>query len=350
LRGGEEELKSEDAGLRLAAVTRLDRYVPDDDWEVRSVGRHREAADESNDEEVRIKALLGGLDDPEPAAVIRSLRSMREFRLWDVPRPVLRKLLESPETAMRREAWGLAQWRVSWSEDDRDDLPWSESLERIDSALDDPDFVVRANAVSCLTNLVECWSEELEGPGLAAVFRKALSDDSEHIRHDALFALTSYERGLPELVPDLIRLLDEDPRYSTEALGILGDAAKDAVPKLRELLGNTEARLQAAEAIRKINGDLEPLFAVVRESVAEGKPQGIYELGQLGSRARPLVPEVVRALAHENRWARAVAAEALGEIGGELALDALLQRLAAEKDKRVLAKVDLALERLARRD
>ena len=195
---------------------------------------------------------------------------------------------------------------------------------------------------------MECLCDFWEAPGLAAVFRKALSDESKHIRSSALSTLTCVEIRLPELVPDLIRLLDEDPDDAAEALGLLGEAAKRALPKLREKRTDPEARLPAALAILGIADDEQPLFEVVRKSVAEGKPQGIDELGKLYERGRPLVPEVIRALEHENRWIRKSAAVALGNIGGERALDALLQRLAVESDKQVLIKINLALGRLAR--
>lgn len=343
LRGRKEDLKSTDAGLRLAAVIRHEEFVSDPDWEVRWMGRYCGAADESNSEEARIEQLVAALEDPHPAVVVRALRAFRDLRLWKVPDPLLRKFLGSPEAAIRREAWPLLEFRIVPTEEKPSGrISAAEAVKLIDAAFDDGDLVVRARAADCLSELVQ---EEL---GVASLYHKALTNDYGRVRLSALITLSVYGFHFPELVPDLVRLLHEDPSNAAEALGKLADSAEQAIPHLYKALQNPEGRLEVAVAIRMIDGDLEPLFAVVRDSVAEGKPQGIYELIQLGPRARPLLPEVIRALAHEHRWTRKCAAEALGEIGGEQALDALLQRLVAETDKQVLAKIRLALARLAR--
>jgi HEAT repeat protein len=115
------------------------------------------------------------------------------------------------------------------------------------------------------------------------------------------------------------------------------------LPRLRELLSLPRTRTAAAEAIWQIAGDPEPLFAVVRETVAAGSPEGIDTLGGVGAAAAPLVGDVAAALDHEFRWTRATAATALGKIGGPEASEALTRRLDVERDPKAVEAIRKAL-------
>jgi HEAT repeat protein len=60
-----------------------------------------------------------------------------------------------------------------------------------------------------------------------------------------------------------------------------------------------------------------------------------------------VVPDVAKALAHENRWERITAARALGKIGAAEAREALTRRLGVERDPKVVEAIRKALEALA---
>ena len=331
LRGDKDLLKNEDAGLRIAAVSRMGTYVADEDWEVRWLGRFHEARDETKSEEERTAALVGAIEDRHPAVVTRGLRAATTMLLREIGWPLLSKQLGRTEAPVRREAWGLMDMYY--------DVPAADVKKLVAAALDDEDVVVRVRAAECLKGL----SGE---PELVAVFRKALSDDHKCVRQSALITLSVYAFDLPELVPDLLRLLGEDPANAAEALGELGQAAEEALPRLHELLDDPDARREAAEAIWQISWDTAPLFDLVRESVAEGSPRGIAALGEVGASGREMVPVVAKVLAHKNRWVRMTAAEALGKIGGKRAREALSKHLEVERDEKVLKSVREALEKL----
>ncbi len=340
LEGSEKLLKSQDAGLRLAAVSRMRRFVPDQDWEVRWLGRWYEAKDDRKSEEERTAVLVAAVEDKHPAVVTRGLLAARELSLWEIPWPLLRERLASKEASVRRAAWTLMETNIGLDEDAGWQAPLPEALRLISAALDDRDVVVRRRAAGCL--------RELGGTaGLADVFRKALTDDDRRVRSHTVITLAVWDTfDFPELLPELLAQLDENPENAADALGNLGEAAAVALPKLHELLGTPEVRAEAAEAIWSISGEIEPLFALVRESVAKGSSAGIEALGEAGSGARSMVPEVAKLLAHENRWVRATAVTALGKIGGKQARSALSKRLEVEKDQRVLKGIREALNQI----
>jgi len=339
LKGDKELLTSGDAGLRLAAVSRLKKYVPDDDWETRWLGRWHEANDTARSEDERGAVLIAAIKDPHPGVVARGLRAARGMYLWgELPWPLLREKIVDRVAAVRCAAWGLMDCVISYH--DRPSAwqaPRDEALRLVRNALEDEDVVVRAEAADCLGSLVGT-------PGLSDAFRKALSDDVPWIRSGALISLAVRERlQMPELTPQLVDLLATEPEHAAKALGNLGPAAAEALPTLRGLLSDPKRRAPAAYAIWKITSDPEPLFEAVRESVARGVPDGIEELGEMEATARPLVPDVAKGLDASSRWVRFTAAKALGRIGGASAKHALERRLAIELDPNVREGIRSAL-------
>lgn len=327
LEGAEDLLGSGDAGLRLGAVSRGRKFVPDEDWEVRWMGRWCEATDQWEAER-RTPIVDAALDDPHPAVVARTLRAFG----WSVPWSRLRPNLVHEEAALRRAAWAAVEFCP-------DEVAPKEMLGLAAAALDDGDVTVRLLAVDSLSRV---HGE----PGLAAAFRNALADDHPWVRAAAVHGLSFHAAlatELRELVPELAAQLDENPSNAADALGQLGEAAEGALPRLREVLANPEAREDASRAIWRIAGDPEPLFAFVRESIAEGSPGGLVAVGEVGSLARPLVPDIAKALAHESKWTRMAAAEALARIGGEEAMSSLAGRIEVERDPKVLEALRKAL-------
>jgi HEAT repeat protein len=212
-------------------------------------------------------------------------------------------------------------------------------VDLIAKALDDEDSNVRVAAVDCL-------SELKDEPGREPLFRKALTDEHRRVRQGALITLSSYKLAFPGLLPEIVDLIDENPDVAAEALGRLGQGGAAALPWLHKILEGTEGRAEAAEAIWKISGDAAPLFTVVTESVERGEPQGIEELEEMGAAARPAVPDLANALAHDSRWIRIAAAKALGKIGGPEAKAALTARSAVEMEPKVLDAIRKATKEL----
>jgi HEAT repeat protein len=328
LKGEEALLKSDDPGLRLAAVSRLKRYVPDPDWEVRWLGWFYETRNETSDETERAAALTSAIEDPHPAVVARGLRAFK----GPVPLPLLRERLRHDEAAVRRAAWALMESNIGG-----DDLPAEEALALMREAFDDTDVAVREEAAECFSNGFQ------DEPGLVETFRMALTDEHSRVRQAALIQLSNNAYRLPELIPEVVDLLGERPDLAAEVLGNLGEDAEPTLPHLREAAKGPKGRAEIAMAIWRISFDPEPLLAVIRESATRGDPDGVSLVGDLGSAARPVVPEVAMALGHDNKWVRVTAAEALGRIGGPDAKAALSRRLGTEKDPKVIEAIKKAL-------
>lgn len=335
LEGDSALLRDEDPALRLAAVSRLKRFVADEDGEVRWLGRFYEARDEKKDKEVRIASLVSAIEDPDPLVATRGLRAVIDLNLWKLPWTLLRERLGHEEAAVRREAWALVDTNIG-DDDPLWEAPPKEVLALVRLALDDPDVIVRQQAAGCLKGL-------RNEPGLVDVFRRALTDESWRVRHEALIDLSVYGITFPELLSEITELLDERPDVASEVLASMPEAAEPALPRLREVLNSAKGRAEAAWAIWLIACDAEPLLAVVRDSVAEGSPQGIEQVGQMGSIARPVVPDVAKALAHGNRRVRIAAATALASIGGPDAKAELGKRIEVERDPKVVEAIRKAL-------
>jgi HEAT repeat protein len=316
----------------------MKRFVPDTDWEVRWLGRFYEAKDEKKDESERVAALAAAVEDPDPAMVTRGLRAVIGLRLWKTPWPLLRERLRHDEADVRRAAWALMETSIG-DGDSVWEAPSAEALALMNRALDDTDVTVREEAAVCFAN----FHDE---PGLVEIFRKALTDEHTRVRQAALIRLSNYAFDFPELIPEVVELLGERPDLAAEVLGNLGADAEPALPRLREIVKGPKGCAEAAMAIWRISFDPEPLLAFVKESAAKGDPEGISLVGQLGSAARPVVPEVAMDLAHDNRWVRITAAKALGEIGGPKAKEALTRRLDTERDPKVIEALRKALAEL----
>ncbi|MGP4022395.1 hypothetical protein [Actinomadura sp. 3N407] len=91
-------------------------------------------------------------------------------------------------------------------------------------------------------------------------------------------------------------------RYTADAAelaGLIGPAAADLVPRLRNLLAGRRDRAAAALAIRRVTGEAAPLVEAVRSRLAYpgAGPWLVEPLRELGADAAPLLPEL-RELAH----------------------------------------------------
>lgn len=252
----------------------------------------------------------------------------------ELPWSTLREQIKRRDAAVRRAVWGLLNVGGGSS------VRASEAVALVRVALDDEDASVRVGAVRYLYNV-------RGEPEVAALLRKALKDSDKWVRGEGIAVLAAGGVEGSELVPELVRLIGENPRGTAEALGHFGQVAEPAVPRIREMLEDPAGREAAAVALWRITGDCQPLFAVVKDSISRGRIDGVDVLGDVGEAARPMVPEIAGLIDHESRWVRITAVTALGRIGGAEAENALRQRLRVENDQGVVARIREAIERLS---
>jgi len=198
----------------------------------------------------------------------------------------------------------------------------------------------------------------------------ALEDEDGNVRIEAAKALGEIgdERAVEPLIQALNDKVPDVRRYAAEALGKIGDAR--AVEPLIYALDDTYVGDTAKEALGEIGEPaVEPLIQVLtdestgdflrwdaREALVEiGEPavepliqamiqtvkdiddyynyiliEPKYALVEIGE---PAVELLIQALGNENWCIRAIAAEALGEIGDERAIEPLIQALGDENSE-----------------
>lgn len=126
-------------------------------------------------------------------------------------------------------------------------------------------------------------------------------------------------------VPGLLKTLDDkEPRHRADAadeLGLIGRAAKDAVPALTRL-ANKDAdplvRIRAAEALLRIEPQAK-FVQVLIEAMGDSQPKvrraAVESLGNSGEHAVAAVPKLIDALKDADADVRWAAVLALGRIG-----------------------------------
>ena len=141
------------------------------------------------------------------------------------------------------------------------------------------------------------------------------SSDIER-RRKAAESLQQVGRGA---VPALITALDDQDgcqrRRAACVLGAIGAAAKDAIPKLVQLLADSHVQSHAMQALAKIGRDATPALAValghpdasVREAAAQ-------TLGMLGTEAKEAIPRLSLALQDDESMVRIQAAYAIWRV------------------------------------
>ncbi|MBN2453282.1 MAG: HEAT repeat domain-containing protein, partial [Candidatus Omnitrophica bacterium] len=131
-------------------------------------------------------------------------------------------------------------------------------------------------------------------------------------------------------VPELIKALgdknDDVRKNAAEALGRIGQAAKDAVPALVKALGdkNDVVRKNAAETLGRIGPDAKDAVPELIQAVDDIGNAAAEAIGKIGL---PAVPALIQALKDKNYFIRDEAAEILGRIGpaAKAAVPAIIQ-------------------------
>lgn len=170
-------------------------------------------------------------------------------------------------------------------------------------------------------------------PGLGDVYAGLLGSGDEPLRDQALAEL-AVSGPVPGTAPPIAAVLPRlaDPANAIDALKKLGDAARDAVPALRQLAEGAsgpdaaEVRLAALGAVARITGDADEVLALAVRlletgTVAEARAAA-SEIDGLPGDLSPAVGPLARHLAAEDRWLRIAVVDALGH-AGTAARDAL---------------------------
>lgn len=167
--------------------------------------------------------------------------------------------------------------------------------------------------------------------GLEAL-RDALEDGDPHYQLRIAACLGPFGEHAAPAVPRLVDLMyaaDEDPPEKRTALyvdvlGRIGSAAKEILPTLHRWLDEGETQVvevAAARALVRIGGPTEAVFDRAADVIAVGPWHAqrraiVQELGALGPRAAPLLPQLLRlAREGEDPTVQGAAVNLIGWIG-----------------------------------
>jgi HEAT repeat protein len=204
-----------------------------------------------------------------------------------------------------------------------------------------------------ITEQVEAvsWAEALlaaagkEDPALCSFFIGSLSSADGDVVFGALFALGEIGPAARDAVPKLIGLLDVDNERiqwrAAEALRQIGLASSNAVPALRKLMldekAYLDARVSAASSIWRITAETNPTLPLLTSALGGGglnaDAQAAEALGEMGKVAEPALPALLETLSSnkprsEEEWFKVRVAEAIWRINPEA--DAVLPTLVRE--------------------
>jgi len=206
-------------------------------------------------------------------------------------------------------------------------------------------------------------------PGLLAILKDR--DVPWFTRRQVANTLGRLGKLAPEGVPALIEILDEPgtedetPRiWATKALAIYGPVARQATPRLVEILKNPELPLAERQVVIDALGQIggkhpQAIPALVdtlnlprqaespkaQEANETLRMLAVESLGQVGTDAAIAVPALVRYLNHPSEPMRRKTAQALGQIGpaAQLAVSTLVESLAYDESPAVRDAAESAL-------
>ncbi|MFJ3509297.1 HEAT repeat domain-containing protein [Streptomyces luteogriseus] len=121
-------------------------------------------------------------------------------------------------------------------------------------------------------------------------------------------------------MPDGLRRRDAVTAAALRTLGVLGGAAREAIPDLRGLL-RTDSAVAAADALWSVTGDADAVLPVLLAELsgagAGHRRHAAAVLGRLGPAARPALPGLRELAASGDAWARTTAACAVWRTAGD---------------------------------
>lgn len=362
-----EQLRSPDAGWRLDAIRMsgdlMTRWRGDHSDLIRLLAR--QAVDDDLEVAAAAAALLATCHPI--ASPVRETLAARvvAFRpeAWADPRPAVRRAHRETVTALARlgderavpslctalttdvDAWRAVEAarhlpgssgplapliaerldRAGHTRD-RDETSIRAMLDTL-SALADPSTVPavvgalraavrhhRADTVTAALTALAAFGPAAE-PGLPDIRSLVAGTATEFagppVAPAALAALWSVGGDAGEVMPGLLRMLDDDAaavRAAAEVLGEIGPPAVAAAPRLRDLVtgGREQVRAHCAAALREIGGEpetpavLEALLSAWRRDA--GAAQRVVAcLRRMGPAAAPALPDLLAELAQSRR-------------------------------------------------
>lgn len=149
-----------------------------------------------------------------------------------------------------------------------------------------------------------------------------LSHETPEVRLQAVQAFVNLGAEHQTLQSELMRALDDSQAAIRElaivALGELGHLARPAAPRIVELLDTDRNKSAILDALRKI--DPHDFDLCVRALASEDSSVRLFaaeQLGRLGDRARPAIPQLRKATNDRSSAVRRRAQETLETLGGE---------------------------------
>ena len=175
--------------------------------------------------------------------------------------------------------------------------------------------------------------------------------DGKEIRYSAARTIAMVGPAAKSAVPDLIRLLPENPSVMLGALSAIGPDASNALPAIRLMVTNTNfsVRIGAARAIWRIGRETNLVFRICTNTLVQSPGIAAINtcglLSELGPAAQPAAPLVLKILQDTNSQARGNAAIVLGKIrlSTPEIRQALLDGLKQEQNKNLQANFAMAL-------
>ncbi len=262
------------------------------------------------------------------SATIRSGAATQLAEMGDAAigaRPAILAAMSDADANVRREcAWALGATGP----------PQADILQALDSALSDPDLLVRVYAATALIKLQPASATT----NLPIVLDGLKADDVQG-RSLTLVALGRLGPVAAEALPSLLALLDLPPDVldKTLVMSVMQDLASgpwpSAIPRLVELLDDTNpyTRSQAAVLlVRMGRGDarvVPALLTKVRDTESRGRLSVLHALGALELPHSDLVPLLIKALRDSEAGVRMQAATQLG--GYKPAENRVIQALVA---------------------
>ena len=203
------------------------------------------------------------------------------------------------------------------------------ALKRI--AADDKEVeAVRSDARRAIEDLGAPKIGGLRIPNRAKAPTLNVSDDKGYAK-----AASQGPADLPKLIEALSDDDDEARAATAQALGILGSAAKDAIPSLIIALSNNElrrgmSRYRIAGALGRMGPEAEPAIpALIKELNSERRSQPRYVGEQIAKIGAKAVVPLIASLQDADASTRLGAVTALGDIGppAKAAVPGLIQLL-----------------------
>lgn len=199
-----------------------------------------------------------------------------------------------------------------------DRTPLQSRQENLIGALEDSSADVRRSALHAIAGL------DLEPSRYAALLNSHLArEPNDDVRWRLLTDirrlagatdLTNYVA----LYCELVQRGERGAWDACEILGVMGAAASQALPALREIVAFPEAddmlKVRAATALWKVAGNADEVIPVLKELFAENGESICDLICDMGPAAAPLIPEVVAALGTKDWDLQWAAADALGAI------------------------------------